>query len=179
MRMGRLAGKQRPIERHLDGVEDARPVGGKIAGEIVQEGFLAQRSPIVGPEDADRGRRRRKALGQRRVNLARIGRPRGITTHEGRRWLSRHGKRNVRGRKPLSFSRDGASRLRRGLSGRLSTSRSIDGSFTLGSFKLGANPAPKRLDFLCGPASACVLGDTETRSNRILKIHPRVYHRLC
>ena len=75
--MGRLAGKQRPFEQRLNGVKDARLVGRKVAGEIAQEGFFTELSPIVGPDNASGGRRRRKLFGQCRVILARIGRPRG------------------------------------------------------------------------------------------------------
>jgi hypothetical protein len=51
--------------------------GRKVAGEIAQEGFFTELSPIVGPDNASGGRRRRKLFGQCRVILARIGRPRG------------------------------------------------------------------------------------------------------
>ena len=44
----------------------------------------------------------------------------------------------------------------------------IDERFTRNPFKLGAFPAPERLDFLRGPALPSVFGDTETPGYRIL-----------
>ena len=76
-RVCRLAGKQRLLKRLLNGVKDARLVGRQVAGEIAQECCFTESSPSSPSDNASRGGWRRKLLGQRRVILARIGRPRG------------------------------------------------------------------------------------------------------
>ena len=75
-RMRRLAREQSLVERLLDRIEDLRLRFRQVAREVAQERSLAETS-FIAVEDNPSGRRwRRKCLGQRRVVLARIRRPR-------------------------------------------------------------------------------------------------------
>ena len=64
------------MERLLHRVEHLRLRFRQVAGEIAQEGLLGEASFVAVEHDAGRRRRRRIGLGQRRVILARIRRPR-------------------------------------------------------------------------------------------------------
>ena len=71
-----LAGEQRLLERLLDRIKNLRLRFRQVAGEIAQERSLAETPFIAVEDDAGGGRRRREGLGQRRVVLACIRRPR-------------------------------------------------------------------------------------------------------
>ena len=64
------------------------------------------------------------------------------------------------------------------LSSRLLAQLIVDELLGLGLSKLGATPAPERLDFLCRSTFASVFRNTKTCADRILKIHARRQHRL-
>ena len=63
------------------------------------------------------------------------------------------------------------------LSRRLLAKLIVDELLGLGLSKLGATPAPERLDFLCRSPFASVFRNTKTCADRILKIHARRQHR--
>src|SRR6266478_5767882 len=75
-RMCGLAREQSLLERLLDRIEDLRLRFRQVAREIVQERGLVETPFIAVEDDPGGGGWRRKCLGQRRVILARIRRPR-------------------------------------------------------------------------------------------------------
>src|SRR6266478_4949533 len=75
-RMRGLAREQSLLERRLDRIEDLRLRFRQVAREIAQERGLVETPFIAVEDDPGGGGWRRKCLGQRRVILARIRRPR-------------------------------------------------------------------------------------------------------
>src|SRR6516162_1645291 len=75
-RAGRLVRQQRPFERSLDSTKDSRLFRRHVGGEVAQKCFLTQPSPIVRPNYAGGGWRRRIPACERGVVLTRIGRAR-------------------------------------------------------------------------------------------------------
>lgn len=58
-----------------DGVEQPRPASVDAVGEVVQERGLGKTAESVPVDEAGVGRWRRERLGERRIVLARVGRP--------------------------------------------------------------------------------------------------------
>src|SRR6266851_4602346 len=75
-RVGSLVSQQCPFERSLDSAKDSRLFRRHVGGEVAQKCVLTQPSPIVRPNYAGGGRRRRIPAGERGVVLTRIGRAR-------------------------------------------------------------------------------------------------------